>query len=169
MIVPSDNRILYFRRDRRAFRFLSHFHSAPIVLDDETWPTVEHYYQAQKSMDPRYRQAIREAPTPGRAKRLAADPRGDVRASRESWFRRQGFLPRPDWHDTKLDVMRRADAAKFDQHADLAARLLATGDAELIEDAPFEAYWGTGFDGQGSNWSGRILMEIRERLRSRRL
>jgi predicted NAD-dependent protein-ADP-ribosyltransferase YbiA (DUF1768 family) len=41
-IVPADNRILYFCRDRVAFGFLSHFHASPIVLDGETWPTLEH-------------------------------------------------------------------------------------------------------------------------------
>jgi predicted NAD-dependent protein-ADP-ribosyltransferase YbiA (DUF1768 family) len=51
--VPPDGRILYFARDRAAFGFLSHFHPSPIALDGETWPTVEHFYQAQKSDDPR--------------------------------------------------------------------------------------------------------------------
>jgi N-glycosidase YbiA len=46
--VPDDNRILYFTRDREAFRFLSHFWPAAIELDGATWPTVEHYYQTQK-------------------------------------------------------------------------------------------------------------------------
>ena len=56
------------------FGFLSHFHPSPIVLDGERWPTVEHFYQAQKSPDPDYRAAIREAIHPGRAKSLAAQP-----------------------------------------------------------------------------------------------
>jgi len=62
--------------------------------------------------------------------------------------------------------MRRADSAKFTQHPDLAALLLATGDAELVEDFPSEPHWGTGPDGQGLNWAGRVLMEIREALRA---
>lgn len=44
LVIPADNRILYFGRDRAVFGFLSHFHSAPVVLDGEVWPTVEHYY-----------------------------------------------------------------------------------------------------------------------------
>ena len=44
-------------------------------------------------------------------------------------------------------------------------KLLATGAAELVEDSPFEPFWGTGRDGQGANWAGRVLMEIRARLR----
>ncbi|MGO9132604.1 MAG: NADAR family protein [Methylovirgula sp.] len=75
------------------------------------------------------------------------------------------MAPRADWHEVKLDIMRRADCAKFAQHADLARRLLATGDAELIEDSRSEAFWGAGRDGNGLNWAGRILMEIRDALR----
>src|SRR5579863_8451560 len=139
--IPADNRILYFARDRAAFRFLSHFWSSPIRLDDRDWPTVEHYYQAQKSLDPAYREAVHRAAT--------------------------GRAPRDDWQDIKVDVMRRADEAKFRQNPELAALLLTTGSAELIEDSPHDAFWGTGEDGSGLNWAGRVLMEVREKLRAR--
>ena len=165
LVIPDDNRILYFGRDRAAFRFLSHFFPAPIVMDDETWATVEHYYQAQKSDDPAYRQAIRDTLSPGMAKRLAAPPQAPRRVSAQSWFRKNGTLPRPDWHEVKLGIMRRADLAKFTQHGELGVVLLATGDAELVEDSPFEPYWGIGLDGHGLNWAGRVLMEVRAQLR----
>ena len=165
-IIPSDNRILYFGRDRDQFSFLSHFHLSPIVIDGENWPTVEHYYQAQKSADPQYKAAIRAAAHPGLAKRLAASPSAPRRISQNSWFRKHGELPRSDWYDVKLDIMRRGDHAKFTQNADLAVLLLATADAELIEDSPADAFWGVGPDGVGLNWAGRVLMEVRARLRS---
>jgi len=168
LVIPADHRILYFARDRGMFGFLSHFHPAPILLEGEVWPTVEHYYQAQKSFHPAYRQAIRDAATPGRAKRLAAPPHLPLRVSAQSWFRKTGASARDDWHDVKLEIMRRADLAKFTQHADLAELLLATGDAELVEDSPFEPYWGIGRNGKGSNWAGRVLMEVREKLRGAR-
>jgi len=163
--IPPDNRILYFDRDRVHFGFFSHFHPAPIVLDGETWATVEHFYQAQRSDDPAYRQAIREATTPGRAKRCAARPDLPAKASKHSWFRLHHAFPRADWHEVKLDIMRRADRAKYTQHPELAVLLLATGDAELIEDSPSEPFWGIGPDGLGQNWAGRVLMEIREEIR----
>ncbi|MBV8888843.1 MAG: NADAR family protein [Alphaproteobacteria bacterium] len=165
MIIPDDNCILYFGRDRDAFRFLSHFWPAPITLDGESWPTVEHYYQAQKSDNHGYRQAIRAALTPGQAKRLAAPPGAPRRVSHHSWFRAHGREPRVDWDAVKLDVMRRADHAKFAQNPDLAELLLATADAELIEDSPSDRFWGTGRDGQGLNWAGRVLMEVRDSLK----
>ena len=43
--------------------------------------------------------------------------------------------------------------------------LLATGDAELVEDSPGEPFWGIGPDGAGLNWAGRVLMEVRTQLR----
>ncbi len=165
LAIPADGRILYFARDRIAFGFLSHFHPAPIMLDAETWPTVEHYYQAQKSDKPGYRTAIRSAVSPGMAKRLAAPPDAPRRISQQSWFRKHAAKPRADWHEVKLDLMRSADWAKFSQNPDLGALLLATGTAELIEDSPSEAFWGSGRDGAGQNWAGRVLMEVRERLR----
>ena len=163
--IPEDNRVLYFTRDREAFRFLSHFWPAELAVDGETWPTVEHYYQAQKSDDVGYRNAIRAAETPGQAKRLAASPDRGGKAGKQSWFRANRKEPRADWSDVKLAIMRRADWAKFSQNPDLAALLLATENAALIEDSPSDPFWGTGRDGNGENWAGRVLMEIRERLR----
>jgi ribA/ribD-fused uncharacterized protein len=164
--IPADNRILYYRRDREAFGFCSHFHPSPIEIEGETWATVEHYYQAQKSADPAFRQAIRAAAAPGHAKRLAAPPTAPRRVSAGSWFRKLGVEPRADWHEVKLDIMRRGDHAKFTQHKALQAMLLATGDAELIEDSTSEPFWGIGKDGSGPNWAGRVLMEIRAALRA---
>lgn len=166
LVIPDDNRVLYFGRDARLFGFLSHFHPSPLALDDDLWPTVEHFYQAQKCTDPAYRRAVREAATPGKAKRLAAPPGATGRSAGQSWFRKTGVPPRPDWHEVKLDIMRRADRAKFAQHPDLAALLLATGDAELVEDSPSEPFWGIGPDGRGANWAGRVLMEVRAELRA---
>lgn len=164
IVERDDGRILFFGRDRDTFGFLSHFHPAPVALDGESWPSVEHFYQAQKSHDPAYRVAIRACTTPGEAKRLAARPDPRDPSTRQSWFATSGHVPRPDWAEVKLDIMRRADLAKFTQHPDLAASLRATGGKELVEDAPSEPYWGIGRDGAGLNWAGRVLMEIREAL-----
>ncbi len=45
-------------------------------------------------------------------------------------------------------------------------RLLATGDEELIENAPNDYYWGCGADGTGLNMTGKLLMELRTELRT---
>jgi N-glycosidase YbiA len=163
--IPEDNRILYFGRDRETFGFLWHFWPSVITLEDEIWPTVEHYYQAHKSDSHAYRAAVRAAVTPAQAKRLAANPHASGKAGRHSWFRANGKEPRADWNEVKLDIMRSADWAKFSQNPDLAELLLGTGDATLIEDSPSEPFWGIGPQGTGENWAGRVLMEVRERLK----
>jgi ribA/ribD-fused uncharacterized protein len=42
---------------------------------------------------------------------------------------------------------------------------LSTGDEEIVEDSPIDSYWGCGADGKGQNNLGKILMEVRSRLR----
>jgi hypothetical protein len=125
--VPDDGRIMFYARDRDAFAFLSNFYPSPFDLEGRQWATVEHYYQAQKADDPLEQENTRLADTPKRAKRLG----------------RKACI-RPDWNDVRVDVMRHAVLAKFDQNADLAELLVGTGDALLVEDSSFDFFWGAG-------------------------
>jgi ribA/ribD-fused uncharacterized protein len=162
--VPQDNRILFYQRDRWEFGFLSHFYPSRMTIDGVDWPTVEHYYQSHKSLDRRYFLAIRACETPGLAKRRAATP-VPGKKDRGSWFVEKRQMPRPDWAEVKACVMRRGDTEKYLQNQELAAMLLATGGAEIVEDSANDAYWGIGPDGAGANMAGRILMEVRDALR----
>ena len=128
---------------------LSNFAPYPIRLDGARWPTSEHYFQAQKFEDPRDREAVRTAKTPSEAARRGRDRRRKLRR---------------DWESCKEAVMRKALEAKFRQHPDLAAALLATGTAKLVEHTDGDAYWGDGGDGSGKNRLGILLMELRARL-----
>ena len=116
-------------------------------------PWGEQFYQLQKSLDPRYYTAIRACQTP--AKRLATFPEAGSRDKR-SWFvgRRS---PRPNWMDINLDLMRCADTAKYTQNANLTRRLLATGEAEIVEDAKHDSFRGIGRDGTGENWADGVI------------
>ena len=165
-LIPEDGRILFFRRDRNAFGFLSNFHPSPIVLDGMPWPTVEHYYQAQKSFCPVYRKAIRDASGPGHAKRLGADPSLPGSRSKGSWFRSNQSTYRKDWPEVKLEIMRTAVLAKFQQNSPLARLLLDTGAAVIVEDSASDSFWGIGSDEQGQNSLGCLLMEARAELAS---
>jgi hypothetical protein len=129
---------------------LSNFATYPIKLDGKVWPTSEHYFQAQKFKDPAERERIRRASTPLEAARLG---------------RSRKLRLRPDWEAVKVEVMRKAVQAKFTQHADLTALLLATGDAKLVEHTPNDEFWGDAGDGSGRNMLGRILMDLRAALR----
>lgn len=134
------------------YRFLSNFASSPIVWKDVTWPTVEHAYQAAKSLDPDVHERIRQLATPGAAKRA-----GKVIALR------------PDWEVVKVSIMLELVWLKFTQNPHLADKLLATGDAFLEEGNTWnDRFWGVcpPQSGRGENYLGWILMEVRERLRT---
>jgi len=62
--------------------------------------------------------------------------------------------------------MLRAVRAKFAQREDLAALLLSSGDALIVERSPHDRYWGAGADGLGANKLGQIFMAVRAELRS---
>ena len=64
--------------------------------------------------------------------------------------------------------MRVAVRAKFEQHEELAAKLLSTGNSKLIEKTSGDYYWGCGTNGTGKNMLGVILMQVREELRASR-
>lgn len=139
-----------FYRAKDAFGELSNHSNHGFVLDGLFWPTVEHYFQAQKFAGAEHAEAIRQAPTPMAAKRLG---------------QRRDLPLRPDWEEVKEAVMLRATLAKFETHADTRAVLLATGDEDLVEDAPTDYYWGCGADGSGLNRYGHVLMQARALLR----
>ena len=132
------------------YREFSNFAPFPIELDGQSWPSTEHYYQAQKFTDAALQEKIRTAKKPVIAKKLAQKHRNKTRA---------------DWAEAKDAVMERAVRCKFEQHASLRELLLSTGDEDLAEAAPSDYYWGVGADGTGQNRLGLLLMRIRSELR----
>lgn len=126
------------------YRFLSNFYASPIKAHGKMWPTAEHLFQAAKSNDPIEREAIRLLETPGQAKRMG-----------------RRLTLREDWDQIKNLVMFTILELKFDQNPELAARLVITGDAELIEGNTWnDTYWGV-CNGKGHNYLGRMLMRHR--------
>jgi ribA/ribD-fused uncharacterized protein len=130
----------------------SNFSRHGVELDGVYWPTAEHCFQAMKFSDEEHRERIRQASTPGEAKRLGRDRSVSIRA---------------DWDDVRDEIMLRIVRRKFEMHADLRQVLLDTGDEELVEGAPSDPYWGRGADGRGENRLGKILMQVREELGGR--
>jgi ribA/ribD-fused uncharacterized protein len=76
-------------------------------------------------------------------------------------------LQRVDWFEVNVAIMDLVLDLKFTQHPKLARTLYYTGDADLIEDSPIDAFWGIGEDGQGRNELGKALMRLRARMRSK--
>ncbi len=139
-----------FYRHWHRYGCFSNFAPYPIAIDAKVWPTVEHFFQAQKFAGTEHEEAIRLAESPGWAARMGRDRRRPLR---------------PDWESVKNDVMRKAVQAKFTQHADIRETLLDTGDAVLVEHTRNDRYWGDGGDGTGKNMLGKILMQVRESIR----
>ena len=129
---------------------LSNFHWSPFTLDGKMWPTVEHFFQAQKfPADPDLQERVRAAKTSLGAKRLGQ--------TKTSAFR-------DDWETIKDTVMYTGIKAKFQQNPELATLLTGTGSAWLIEKSPRDSYWGSGPNGCGKNKTGHILMRVRLEL-----
>ena len=120
----------------------------------QTWPTVEHYYQAMKfPQDAAWQEEIRRAPTPVKAKQLGASPEHPARG---------------DWEQIKEKVMKTALLAKFRQNPALLALLQGTGERRLMEVSTIDNYWGMGPRGKGLNRLGELLTEVRTELKDER-
>ena len=166
-MVPADNQILFYKRDRADFGFLSNFHVSPVVINGVCWPHTEAYYQAQKSLNSDYHREILRSEKPSWSKYVGDSRIGHPQIASKSWFRRHPQDLRRDWDDVKLDVMRTALQAKFLQNTDLSERLLQTEDADIVEDSDGDAFWGWGPEHDGTNWLGVLLTERRAELSRR--
>jgi ribA/ribD-fused uncharacterized protein len=140
---------------------MSNFSRHPVTVFGRTWPTSEHAFQGCKPVDPAIREAIHRSASPAKAAAL-----GRTNPMRADWERtvtgsRLGLVPGVLVKDTVMyDVVK----AKFQQHADIREALLATGDAQLIEAAVHDPYWGEGCSHTGLNKLGQILMLVRAEL-----
>ena len=141
-------RITFWSRGGAAW--LSNFAPDRFEFRGRTCPTAEHAYQAAK------------AAMPAGAGRVLA-----CRSAAEARRTGRQIAMRPDWNRVKVQTMREVIEARFAPGRPAAARLAATGDAELVHHAPWDGYWGTGRDGRGRNELGRMLMAQRSRLQER--
>ena len=134
-----------FRND---YFFLSNFYEAPVTWEGMTYGSNEAAFQGAKVLTREEREAFISL-SPLKARHLG----------------RQVQL-RPDWEEVKTQVMTEIVRAKFTQHPGLAARLIATGDAQLIEGTTWhDTCWGVDLStGKGENRLGQILMQVRAEL-----
>ncbi|GAB3522673.1 GTP cyclohydrolase II [Photobacterium alginatilyticum] len=138
---------IQFYEPTESHGFLSNFASSPITLSDIVWPTSEHYYQAQKFVEPEIQQQILKAETPDQAFSLS---------------RQYADKVKEDWMDVRTAVMRFIVFEKFRQNPRLAHLLVSTGDSVIKEHSHKDDFWGDGGDGSGRNELGKILMDVRE-------
>ena len=142
---------IYFYAQTDEYSEFSNFAPFGVEMDDEWWRTVEHYFQAQKFLNPEYQSRIRKSSKPKDASAMG---------------RTRDVPLRPDWETVKDQIMYDAVKKKFETHPEIRRLLLATGDQDIVENAPMDPYWGCGSDGTGLNKLGKILMRVREELQS---
>jgi ribA/ribD-fused uncharacterized protein len=119
-------------------------------LEGKVWPSVEHYFQGMKFNDDARQEQVRAAPTPQQARKLGRK-------------RHKSF--RSDWKQVRETVMTRGVYTRCRTYLELAEELLATGDQKIVENSNFDYFWGCGRDRRGDNAYGRVLMNVRAKLR----
>ena len=135
------------------YHFLSNFQLIDIPFEGITYPSIEHFYMAQKTTDLKLRQIISKLETPGQAKRIGRE-----------------LELRPDWNEIKFDMMRTGLELKF-QDVFMQSQLMETGQEELLEGNNWhDNIWGSCYcpkcGNKGENNLGKMLMEIRQRIRT---
>jgi len=154
--------IITFYSPSEPYGFCSNFSHHPVDIFGRTWPTSEHAYQGCKPVYEAMRDAVHRAYKPAKAAAL-----GRTCQLRPDWERIVvgSRLSLPGEVRIKDTIMYEVVKAKFQQNAGIRAELLATGEAQLVEASPRDAYWGWGCNHRGLNKLGLILGIVRDELR----
>jgi ribA/ribD-fused uncharacterized protein len=137
------------REFRGEYKFLSNFWYSKVYLDGKEYSTVEHAYQASKTLDENERKMIRQLASPAEAKKIGLK-----------------VILREDWDIIKLIIMEDLIFQKFNNNIKLKRKLLNTKDA-VIEEGNYwgDTYWGI-CNNEGENHLGKILMRVRDKLKN---
>jgi ribA/ribD-fused uncharacterized protein len=126
--------------------FMSNFYPSPFEAEGHMWPTVEHYFQAMKTLDKSKWSEFAALDDPLKTKKMG-----------------RKVALRSDWEDVKVEVMNNALRYKFKQNPLLLKLLLETNDKVLHEDSPYDFVWG--WQNNGKDLLGKCLMKVRDELR----
>lgn len=144
-IVHDENNIKGFFGE---YRWLSNYHLSPIEYDGLIYPSSEHVYQALKTDNIDIRKHIISLPCPIVQKFGQTIDKIDK------------------WDDMKYSFMKIIIHFKFLRNYQLREKLFLTGDKYLEETNHWgDTYWGI-CNGIGENNLGKILMKIREELKT---
>ena len=141
---------IYFYKQYGELGYLANYSNHGFEKDGKYWPTVEHYYQAQKFDDEELKEKIRTAETPKIASAIGRDRNNKLKEN---------------WEDIKRDIMLEGVLSKFRNHPDILQKLLDTGEEEIVENTDIDYYWGCGEMKTGRNEFGKILVKAREILK----
>jgi len=136
------------------YAVFSNFAWSPVVMEDLTYDTVEHAFQAAKTTDKELRKKFWLLGSPGEAKKLG-----------------RSIQLREDWEEIKDGVMLALLRQKFTKYLENKSLLIATGKDTLVEGNWWhDNYWGVCIcrtcEGKGGkNRLGELLMQVRSEIR----
>lgn len=141
----------------------SQWYPAPFILDGIRYLSAEHYMMAEKARifnDIEIRERIIATSNPGTAKALGREVKG---------------FDQTIWDQQRMEIVIRANEAKFSQNSSMGEFLISTGTRVLVEASPVDKIWGIGLSEQdkeaenpllwrGLNLLGFALMKVRSTL-----
>lgn len=135
---------------KNQYFFLSNFYECPIYYNKLVFCNAEAAFQAQKVIDEKEQYKFINL-NASQARKL-----GKTIALRE------------DWEEVKDNIMYEVVKRKFTVNKELQQKLIDTKDEELVEGNWWhDTYWGVDSKtGIGKNKLGKILMKVREEVKS---
>lgn len=135
---------------RGEYQFLSNMAKATFCWDGRQYLNSEAAFQSAKTLDAKERDAFSSM--------------NGVTAKRAG----KKVALRSDWEQVKVGIMEEVVRAKFQQNPELRDKLIATGNAQLVEGNYWhDTFWGVDSKtGEGENHLGQILMKVRAELRT---
>lgn len=159
-MYPEDSGLSYDTKDTVYFFSnkydpLNNWSAHQVKLWGKTFPTAEHAFHYRKYTEtaPEIARKILKAPSPWAAMQIRRKYKKEVR---QDW-----------WGSVELGIMTEIIRAKVEQNEDVRQCLIATGSKKIIENSPWDEFWGNGPDKKGKNMLGVIMMEVREELKAK--
>jgi ribA/ribD-fused uncharacterized protein len=151
--------------DKGPYKFLDNQAEYPIQINDVKYPTIEHYFQAQKALefgDDEIHKQIMKTPSAKAVKALGKKVKNFIKEL---------------WDSKRIEIMARGIRAKFVQHPELQKQLIDTGSKQIGEADARDSFWGIGTSSstelskdplkwKGQNQLGKILMSLREEFKA---
>ncbi|KAK2739020.1 hypothetical protein FQN57_006702 [Myotisia sp. PD_48] len=175
MASEQDTGPVFFWKPEEKDGYLGQWYTSTFIVkeDDESdgasvsYKNCEHYMMHQK--------ALLFAPNDAITQTILA-PKGNVPDPRtlKQLGRKIPNFDEATWVQERTKIVEQGNYYKFKQNPKLKAKLLATGDRELVEASPRDRIWGIGYGAKnapnmrktwGLNLLGKALMEVRERIR----
>ena len=161
------NNCIFFWKTDEPYGFLSNWYPCILQRWNYTLHSSEQYFMAEKAAffhDDEIYSEILKTDSPHKCKELGRMVRG---------------FNSERWDTEKVTAMMTANRCKYMGNPDLMKKLLATGDALLVEASPYDGIWGIKLSAEeaaklppeewpGLNLLGKVLMALREEFRLHR-